>query len=567
MPDENESLDVEKPVAAASPPMPKPETATRRHDLDALRAVAMLLGIVLHASLSFHGGWMVRDTQRSEVLGIVMAAVHGFRMPLFFLLSGFFTAMLWRRRGLNFLIRHRLKRIFLPFVLCMVTLIPLTNVVSGWAMRNAAVISKGVEDVWTAARVGDLESIRRFSKGGTDLDAGDPLFGATPLIIASLHGQTEAVTLLLAEGATTTARGKDGGTPLHAAAFLGHAEIAEALLNAGAILDMKNKRGETPVDALQPPWPATKLILGLLKIEAEKEKLMAGREKIGALFADRRSQPERSVPIVDQPNKPAAGWGILALFTEPVFHHLWFLWFLCWLIAAFLFYAMLLERQGWKRAPDWMTRSALRYAWLVPLTMLPQSIMGTMFPTFGPDTSVGLLPMPHVLFYYAIFFGFGALYYDNRDEEGRLGRWWMFTLPISLVILFPIGYELTYGGLGFKEWFAEPLRQPLSVALQSLYAWLMTCGLIGMFRHLLHREHRSMRYLSDSSYWLYLAHLPLIILMQALVREWQLPALLKCAVICISVSGVLLIMYQTMVRYTWIGRMLNGPKKRPEKTA
>ena len=35
-------------------------------------------------------------------------------MPLFFLVSGFFTAMLWRKRGVSSLLKHRYARIFIP---------------------------------------------------------------------------------------------------------------------------------------------------------------------------------------------------------------------------------------------------------------------------------------------------------------------------------------------------------------------------------------------------------------------------------------------------------------------
>ena len=67
----------------------------RRHDLDALRAVAMLLGIVLHAALSFAPiPWTVSDSQQGEFYYVLFACIHGFRMPLFFMLSGFFTACL-----------------------------------------------------------------------------------------------------------------------------------------------------------------------------------------------------------------------------------------------------------------------------------------------------------------------------------------------------------------------------------------------------------------------------------------------------------------------------------------
>lgn len=69
--------------------MEPPPTPNRRHDLDALRAFAMLLGIALHAGLSFTGGpWMVQDSRPSGLFHLLIGAVHGFRMPLFFLLSG-----------------------------------------------------------------------------------------------------------------------------------------------------------------------------------------------------------------------------------------------------------------------------------------------------------------------------------------------------------------------------------------------------------------------------------------------------------------------------------------------
>ncbi|MDB4749990.1 acyltransferase family protein, partial [Rubripirellula sp.] len=66
-------------------------TITRRHDLDALRAIAMLLGIVLHSAFSFAPiPWIVRDSQQSEFFYYLVSFIHGFRMPLFFLISGFF---------------------------------------------------------------------------------------------------------------------------------------------------------------------------------------------------------------------------------------------------------------------------------------------------------------------------------------------------------------------------------------------------------------------------------------------------------------------------------------------
>ena len=113
----------------------------RRHDLDALRAFAMLLGIVLHGALAFiPGAWVVSDASvegDGTPFALLTTAIHGFRMPLFFLMSGFFTAMLWRQRGLRALVRQRVQRLLLPLAIAMLTVIPLMWV--AWRLRGERV--------------------------------------------------------------------------------------------------------------------------------------------------------------------------------------------------------------------------------------------------------------------------------------------------------------------------------------------------------------------------------------------------------------------------------------------
>ena len=88
----------------------------RRSDLDALRASAMMLGIVYHGALSLALGfpWFVQDPSANGAMYVFQSWVHGFRMPLFFIISGFFTAMLWKKRGAGALVSHRFRRVFLP---------------------------------------------------------------------------------------------------------------------------------------------------------------------------------------------------------------------------------------------------------------------------------------------------------------------------------------------------------------------------------------------------------------------------------------------------------------------
>lgn len=88
----------------------------------------MLLGVVLHASMFLvWREWPVVAKEISPDLPYddIVHVIHGFRMPVFFLLSGFFTAMLWRRRGRRDLVNHRLRRVGLPLLIGAFTIVPI----------------------------------------------------------------------------------------------------------------------------------------------------------------------------------------------------------------------------------------------------------------------------------------------------------------------------------------------------------------------------------------------------------------------------------------------------------
>ncbi|MDH2344983.1 acyltransferase family protein [Bradyrhizobium sp. SSUT18] len=93
----------------------------RLHALDALRGSALLLGIVLHATLSFLPGsaqfWLVTDSHPSLLLGLLSFTIHVFRMTTFFLMAGFFARMSFHRRSTWDFVRDRLQRIGLPLAI------------------------------------------------------------------------------------------------------------------------------------------------------------------------------------------------------------------------------------------------------------------------------------------------------------------------------------------------------------------------------------------------------------------------------------------------------------------
>ena len=64
----------------------------RLNYLDSLRAFAMYLGIVLHSTIPFLPWY--GDYEEKDGYGILVLLIHGFRMPLFMIISGFFAEMI-----------------------------------------------------------------------------------------------------------------------------------------------------------------------------------------------------------------------------------------------------------------------------------------------------------------------------------------------------------------------------------------------------------------------------------------------------------------------------------------
>lgn len=521
----------------------------------------MLLGIVLHTAISFSTiPWTVTDSRTSVGFNVLFAAIHGFRMPLFFLLSGFFTAMLWRRRTLSGLVKQRVQRILVPLIAGCLTIVPAMWGISSLASRPSPGAKPGAP-LFAAVVVGDVAAVQTQLGGDdVDLNAADPASGSTPLATAVFLGHTDIVALLVNAGADVHLANRDRACPLHIAAFMGRGQAAAHLLSAGADPAVKDGTGQTPEQLLAVDFGTTAFIAGSLGVQLEEAKLYAGRAEVARQLGVSLLTP----PGANSADNSAMLYGLL--FQMPVFMHLWFLSFLCWLLVAFAGYTLIARRVSFERLPRWLICSPVSLLWLVPLTIVPQLFMSA--GVFGPDSSIGLLPMPAVLAYYDIFFFFGAVYWEMKDTTAQLGRWWQLSLPLALLIVFPVGLDLTDGTLGLLPSSGSgPVNSLLAnkllpKALQALFTWLMIFGSMGLFAQAFSRENRALRYLSDSSYWLYLVHLPLVIFAQWLVREWQLPAAVKFGLLVVSVFVLLLVSYQLAVRHTIIGRVLNGDRRR-----
>ena len=88
--------------------------------------------------------------------------------------------------------------------------------------------------------------------------------------------------------------------------------------------------------------------------------------------------------------------------------------------------------------------------------------------------------------------------------------------------------------------------------------WLLILGVAGLFLRYLAGHSAYRRYLCDSSYFLYIAHMPVILAFQLLLKDVALPPLAKIAIALVGTIAILMPIYRYAVRPTFIGAVLNG---------
>lgn len=113
----------------------------RRHDIDALRALAFALLILYHWGMLYVAGedwgWHIKSSHLAEWLQVPMLFVNRWRMLLVFLVSGLSVHFLLRQAPIGRFVASRTGRLFLPLVFGMLVVVPVQPYVQG--VVNAAV--------------------------------------------------------------------------------------------------------------------------------------------------------------------------------------------------------------------------------------------------------------------------------------------------------------------------------------------------------------------------------------------------------------------------------------------
>ena len=245
--------------------------------------------------------------------------------------------------------------------------------------------------------------------------------------------------------------------------------------------------------------------------------------------------------------------------------HLWFLYVLLLLYAATLAARSLVsrfDRSGeLRRRVDGAVAALVRSPLSPGVLAIPAAAALAATPTwlawFGiPTPDMNLVPNLPAWTQFFTAFGFGWLLHR---QPGLLETWtrrWGLNLGVAIALTAGM---LAWMGLSPVTHPPKPGAEHLVLACAyALGIWTWTFGVIGAALRFLSGESHVRRYIADSSYWIYLIHLPLVIVLQAAVSRLDWPWELKFATVLIVGFAFMFATYELLVRHTFIGGVLNG---------
>lgn len=239
--------------------------------------------------------------------------------------------------------------------------------------------------------------------------------------------------------------------------------------------------------------------------------------------------------------------------------HLWFLYILLiFYIGALLMRAVPgSDRVAalFDKAVRWATRTRAATVLLALPAFVILSNMADWAPVSGiPAPLAGPIPDIAAVAIYGVAFGFGWLVERQRNLLECWRSDWaahmLFAIALTILFEWPLGAP--------DMPVADQGQRILLAAVYALAVWAWTIGLAGLALRFLSGYHPAIRYIADSSYWVYLVHLPLVMALQVAVYPMAAPAIVKYACVLLAAMSLLLASYELLVRHSWLGVWLNG---------
>ena len=162
-------------------------------------------------------------------------------------------------------------------------------------------------------------------------------------------------------------------------------------------------------------------------------------------------------------------------------------------------------------------------------------------------TSLSFIPDFNTYLFYAFFYFFGWILFKSKTYLNTFLKYdWIFL--ISGIVIFTV-----YFLMDTESWSLE-----LITAIKAVNVWLLIYGFTGIFMRYGSGHSAIMRYVSDSSYWVYLLHLPLTALLPAFMVDLPVSGFIKFLMVASLTSMICFVTYHYLIRSSFVGKFLNG---------
>jgi len=230
--------------------------------------------------------------------------------------------------------------------------------------------------------------------------------------------------------------------------------------------------------------------------------------------------------------------------------HLWFLYYLMIISVSSVIIALLFRKLPSvnsliKRSFDYIfIKPILRVIVFAILTCCIYLILGVN----KIESSNSLTLNFKIYIFYLFFYVNGWILFKSKHLLGEMKQydWACFGIAI---ILFLIKIA-KYSNLHFLELLF------LNASLISLF----TFGITGLFIRYSSKYSPVMKYISDSSYWVYLVHFVFTIFLPGLLAPLKINSFFKVFIVLTLTTIISFVTYHAFVRKTFIGNFLNGKK-------
>jgi peptidoglycan/LPS O-acetylase OafA/YrhL len=166
------------------------------------------------------------------------------------------------------------------------------------------------------------------------------------------------------------------------------------------------------------------------------------------------------------------------------------------------------------------------------------------------DTPLSFIVDPIIAAYYGLFFAWGwKIHVQKEDLSTYADHAWRY-LAAACALLIVIVPAL----LQSIDDAALATPPPGALIASAAFTCFTTAAFIGFSCRHVHRHHPWVRLVSDASYWSYVVHLPLVVLLQILFAMVSWPGGLEFALIMASTLFACLFTYRYLVQRTPLRR-------------